>query len=90
MTPVSGEISAWLQRNAGSSAQASSPLSQRSVSTPAARARRSIFSSPARSASLAATISLPQRRWSTPWLRQKSTSFRRPSTHSRAFSDPGS
>ena len=66
MMPVTVDSSAASPASAGSSARASAPLSQRKPSTPLASARCSIARSSSTCAGVAATTSLPQRRWPTP------------------------
>ena len=66
MMPVAGDSSAAVQCRLGSIAIASAALSNRMPSTPLASARPLISASMALSASLVATISLPQLRCGTP------------------------
>ena len=79
--PVEGERRARSALSSGSSARASSPVSQTRSATPFAFARVSSAARPATSLSLAATMSLPQRRCGTPYSQQKRYSISFPSTH---------
>ena len=84
--PVTVECSAATACNAGSSARAEAPSIICRPSTPLARALRTNCSRAGSWSSCVATSSLPQRRWATPRDSQYGTSMRRPSTHSRVFS----
>jgi hypothetical protein len=89
MMPVDGECNAATALSAGSIARAAAPSIRCTSLTPFACACACSASSAGSSLSSTATTSLPQRRWAMPRSAQYAYSAWRPSTHSRAFSEPG-
>ncbi len=89
MMPVTVESSAASPCSAGSSSRASAPLSHRRPRTPLAVARAAIDFRLSTWAGVAATTSLPQRRWPTPRDSQYGKRASRPATQSVALSEPG-
>ena len=87
--PVAGECRAATPAACGSTSRMPSASRRRRPGTPFALPRRSSSSSPASSASVEATISLPQRSKGMPRSSQYSYRVAAPRTHSSAFSEPG-
>ncbi len=90
MMPVPGLHSAPAQRTSGSSERTADAGSSSRPPTPFARPFARYDSRVATSLSSTATTSLPTSRCWMPLAAAYSSSARRPSTHSRAFSEPGS
>ena len=87
-TPVLGDSKAAWHCSAGSSARACA-ASSHCTGTPLAEARSCKRRKAPCSASLLATVNLPQLRCSTPWLAHSAYSSSLPRTQSRALSEPG-